>query len=139
MKTETKCHKCGGTAKYEIIEEEFNNLEEVYACKKCKNQVSYNEAELLEIASSYMSYTDSEDVANLIYDEYQAEIYANLNIKTKNDFIAILGDDKQFELKELENACNFTIDLIVKFLEKLSQDKLVSFAREHYDENFGMA
>lgn len=139
MKAETKCHKCGGTAKYEIIEEEFNNLEEVYTCRECGTQVSYDESELLEIASSYISYTDSKDIADLIYDNYQAEIYANLNIKTKNDFVAILGDNKQFKLKELENACNFTVDLVVKFLGKLSQDKLISFAREHYDENFRMA
>jgi len=94
---------------------------------------------LLEIASEYISYADSDEVAELLYDDYQAEIYANLNIKTKGEFIAILGDDKQYSLKELENACNLAVDITVKYLGKLSDEELTAFAQKHYDEDFSLS
>jgi len=100
---------------------------------------SKKEDSLLEIASDYISYADSDEVAELLYDDYQSEIYANLNIKTKGDFIAILGDDKQHSLKELENACNLAVDIMVKYLGKLNDDELVSFAQKHYDEDFSLS
>jgi len=95
--------------------------------------------DLLEIANDYITFTDSDEVAELLYDDYQTEIYANLNIKTKDDFIAILGDDKLYTLKELENACNVALDLTVKYLSKLSDKELISFVRKHYDEDFSLS
>jgi len=102
-------------------------------------QTQAKEDTLLEIASEYISYTDSDEVAELLYDDYQTEIYANLNIKTKGDFIAILGDDKQYSLRELENACNLAVDITVKYLSKLNNKEFVSFAQKHSDEDFSLS
>jgi len=104
-----------------------------------QNNTQNEKGNLLEIASEYISYTDSNEVAELLYDDYQAEIYANLNVKTKGEFIAILGDDKQYSLKELKNACNLAVDITVKYLGKLSDKELISFAQKHYDENFSLS
>ena len=92
--------------------------------------------DLIDVASVYTSYTDSEAVAELIYDKNKEDIYCNLNIKTKGDFIAVLGDDKQFSLKELENANNFADELVEKHLNSLSPNELVRFIKDNYDENY---
>jgi len=39
-----KCEKCQSEMKYEMVDE-FNHLEEVFTCKNCENQISYDEAE----------------------------------------------------------------------------------------------
>ena len=39
-----KCEKCQSDMKYEMVDE-FNHLEEVFTCKNCENQISYDEAE----------------------------------------------------------------------------------------------
>jgi len=81
-----------------------------------------------EIIDNFMMTKDSEVIANLLYEEYKEDIYTDLNIKTKGDYISILGDTEVWSLSELENAANYTYGYFEKYVQSSSLEDILKFA-----------
>ena len=92
----------------------------------------------IDIAAEYISYTDADEVADLIYEDFKDKIYSYLNINTKGDFISALiyNDEAPETIKFTENVNNYATGYVEEHLIKLTDEEFLRFARFHYDGQF---
>lgn len=89
-----------------------------------------------EIADSILSYMDSNELADLVYESNKEDIYRDLNIKTKEGYESIIGDSSLFSIKELEKANKCTINYISKHIDNLSLREKIEFTVNYHDEDY---
>jgi hypothetical protein len=106
---------------YENAVEIINSYEEgvVVISLKTDAEVINREIDVEVLVDEFME-KDSEVLAEVLYDDFKEEIYKDLNIKTKGDFISILGDVEAWSTLELENAVNYTNGYADKHFRSLS-------------------
>ncbi len=84
---------------------------------------------IVDVATNFVAYSEAEEVAIKVYDA--DTVYRDLNVKTQNEFIAMLEEDSQYSQKQIENAWNYASGYTQKYLQGLSIEEQIDFTLEH--------
>ncbi len=84
---------------------------------------------LIDVGADFVAYSDTEEIALKVYDK--DIVYRDLNVKSIEDFMAMLEDDTQFTDSEIENALNYASGYASTYLKGLSIEEQIDFTLEH--------
>jgi len=92
---------------------------------------------LLEAAIDFISYTNVEEIATVIYtDETKEVINKKMNIKNREDFKDYISRALKKPMKQAEMAMDIIVSSVMGTLLRKDKNELVSFVQKYYDPKF---